>query len=210
MFRTVLVLAPHTDDGELGCGGAISKWIEEGKRVHYAAFSTCAESVPAGFPRDILAHEVRAATRILGVKPAHLHIFDFRVRHFPAVRQAILEELIKLRKSLKPDLVVIPSLNDLHQDHHTIAEEGRRAFKAVSVLGYEEPWNTIRFDTECLVPLEKRHVDRKLKAILAYKSQKARHYSKKDFIHGLARIRGVQAGVAYAEAFEVVRWIVRS
>ena len=38
----VLVLAPHTDDGELGCGGTISRMVEEGREVYYAAFSTAA------------------------------------------------------------------------------------------------------------------------------------------------------------------------
>ena len=58
-FRTSLVLAPHTDDGEFGCGGTMARLIESGVEVTYAAFSTAAKSVPAGFPRDILKHEVR-------------------------------------------------------------------------------------------------------------------------------------------------------
>ena len=52
-FKNVLVLAPHTDDGELGCGGFIAKLIELGSKVTYAAFSTAEESVPEGFPKDI-------------------------------------------------------------------------------------------------------------------------------------------------------------
>ena len=69
-FRNVLVLAPHTDDGEFGCGGTMARLIEDGARVTYAAFSTAAKSVPEGFPRDILKHEVRAATGILGIPEA--------------------------------------------------------------------------------------------------------------------------------------------
>ena len=53
-FKNVLVLAPHTDDGELGAGGTIAKLIEGGAKVTYAAFSTAAESVPDGLPKDIL------------------------------------------------------------------------------------------------------------------------------------------------------------
>lgn len=37
-FKNVLVLAPHTDDGELGAGGTINRLIEEGSKVTYAAF----------------------------------------------------------------------------------------------------------------------------------------------------------------------------
>ena len=39
----VLVLAPHTDDGEFGCGGTISRFVQEGKEIFYAAFSTAEE-----------------------------------------------------------------------------------------------------------------------------------------------------------------------
>lgn len=37
--KTVLVLAPHTDDGEFGCGGSIAKFVRQGARVVYVAFS---------------------------------------------------------------------------------------------------------------------------------------------------------------------------
>jgi LmbE family N-acetylglucosaminyl deacetylase len=53
-INTALILAPHTDDGELGVGGTIVKLIEQGVSVYYAAFSTAAESVPEGLPKDIL------------------------------------------------------------------------------------------------------------------------------------------------------------
>ena len=39
-IKKVLVLAPHTDDGELGCGGAISNFLDSGKKVFYVAFSS--------------------------------------------------------------------------------------------------------------------------------------------------------------------------
>ena len=53
-FKRALVLAPHTDDGEFGCGGTISKLIASGCEVHYAAFSACQQSVLPQFPADIL------------------------------------------------------------------------------------------------------------------------------------------------------------
>ena len=51
--RNILVLAPHTDDGEFGCGGSIAKFIEAGDQVYYVAFSTAKQSVPEGLPQDI-------------------------------------------------------------------------------------------------------------------------------------------------------------
>lgn len=39
MSKRVLILAPHTDDGELGCGETIAKFMEYSKEILYGAFS---------------------------------------------------------------------------------------------------------------------------------------------------------------------------
>ena len=98
-YNNILVLAPHTDDGELGLGGTISKLIELGKKVTYVAFSTAQQSVPEGFPKDILKTEVKKATAQLGISPENLIIYNYEVRKLGYVRQEILEELIRLKKS---------------------------------------------------------------------------------------------------------------
>ena len=207
--KKILVLAPHTDDGELGAGGAISYYIENGAEVFYAAFSTAEESVPDGFPKDILKSEVKEATKTLGIKESNLFIYNYQVRKLNYSRQEILETLIKLKKEVQPDLVFIPSLKDIHQDHSTIAQEGLRAFKNTSILGYELIWNNLSFDTTSFIPLEKRHVQAKSDSLKEYKSQGQRDYMSTEFIFSLAKTRGVQIGTEYAEAFEVVRLILK-
>lgn len=203
--NNILVLAPHTDDGELGMGGTISKLIADGKEVTYVAFSTAEESVPAGFPKDILKTEVQHATAKLGVKSENLIIYNYQVRKLNFVRQEILEELIKIRKRKKYDLVFIPSLHDIHQDHATIAQEGLRAFKNTTILGYELIWNNLTFITQCFVCLSEENINMKIAALKEYHSQGKRDYLSDDFIYSLARVRGVQVGSEYAEVFEVVR-----
>ena len=203
--KNVLVLAPHTDDGELGLGGTINKLITEGKRVTYVAFSTAEESVPPGFPKDILKTEVRNATAKLGIKSENLIIYSYQVRKLNYVRQEILEELIKIRKQEKYDLVFIPSLHDIHQDHTTIAQEGLRAFKNTTISGYELIWNNPSFDTQCFVRLREDDIKAKIMALKEYHSQGKRDYLSDEFIYSLAKTRGVQVGSEYAEAFEVVR-----
>ena len=207
-FKTVLVLAPHTDDGELGAGGFISKLIEEGATVTYVAFSTAEESVPEHLPRDILKTEVRVATGKLGISQENLIIFNYQVRKLNYVRQQILEDLIKLRKINNFDLVLMPSLKDIHQDHATIAQEGLRAFKNTTILGYELIWNNLSFDTTSFVKLEYRHIEAKFSALQGYASQSGRDYMSRDFIFSLAKARGVQIGADFAESFEVVRWVI--
>ena len=135
-IKNVLVLAPHTDDGEIGCGGLISKLIDMGKTVSYVAFSTCEESVPNHLPSDILETEVKLATKVLGINESNLYIYKFPVRHFPTHRQEILEVMVSLNKDIKPDLVLLPMSTDIHQDHSVINKEGIRAFKKTTILGY--------------------------------------------------------------------------
>jgi LmbE family N-acetylglucosaminyl deacetylase len=205
--QKILVLAPHTDDGELGCGGAIARFAKEGKEVHYVAFSICTRSLPKGMAPDTLAVEVKKATAILGVDAANLTLFDFDVRMFKEHRQEILEEMIKLKNRINPDLVFVPSPTDIHQDHQAISEEGLRAFKNTTLLGYEMPWNNVTFNTRCFIKLEEEHLRVKINALMEYKSQKHRTYLNEDFIRSLAMIRGVQTGTQFAESFEVIRWV---
>jgi LmbE family N-acetylglucosaminyl deacetylase len=207
-FNRILTLSPHTDDVELSNGGTIAKWIEEGNQVFSAVFSIAEDSVPEGLPKNILEKECIQATRTLGVLEKNLFIYKFTVRDFPKFRQEILDILIKLREQLKPDLVLLPSLNDVHQDHRTIAEEGVRAFKNFSILGYEQPWNLRNFTPQLFVTLDERHLEKKMQAINCYKSQQHRKYTNEKFIYGLAQVRGVQINRDYAEAFEVIRWII--
>ncbi len=203
----ILVLAPHTDDGELGCGGMIAKYCAEGKEMYYAAFSLCKKSLPEGFPEDTLEKECREATQALGIDPSNLYFFDFEVREFDMNRQPILEELVKLNKTIQPDTVFIPSSSDNHQDHQLIHNEAIRAFKNCTVLGYELPWNHSSFRSTHFIRLSADDIHKKVRAIAAYRSQSHRNYMQEDFIRSLAKVRAVQCGGEYAEAFEVYRMI---
>jgi LmbE family N-acetylglucosaminyl deacetylase len=207
--KRVLVLGPHTDDGEFGCGGTMTRFIEEGKDVYYATFSCAEESVPEGLPKDILLAEVKKASKVLGIKSDNLLIYRYKVRKFAEYRQDILEDLVKLNREIEPDLVLMPSRNDLHQDHYTVAIEGLRAFKFTSILAYEMPWNNITFETRSFVYLQEHHVDTKLESLKCYRSQIGRKYANAEYIKGLARTRGIQIGVDFAETFDIMRWIIK-
>lgn len=208
-FNKVLILAPHTDDGELGCGGTINKIISEGGEVYYAAFSACQQSVLPQFPSDILITEVKEATQVLGIKKENLFLFDYEVRTFNYRRQEILDDILKLKNQIKPDAIFIPSLNDVHQDHATIANEAVRAFKFSTILCYELPWNNFNFSTTCFFHLSDAHITKKGEAMSKYQSQAHRSYTNDLFLRGLARTRGVQVGVEYAEVFETIRLILK-
>lgn len=192
----VLVLAPHTDDEALGCGGTIAKHVEAGDTVHTMTFSSCG--------REDLKEEAKAASAILG---STLALLDFPVRRFSEHRQDILEAMVSERERFKPDRVYLPCSTDIHQDHKVIHEEGFRAFKHTTVLGYELPWNCREFANGTFVHLSETHAEHKAAAIAQYKSQSDRPYTAQDFTWSQLRFRGVQSGSRLAEAFEVIRWI---
>ena len=207
-FQRVLVLSPHTDDAELGAGGTIARFIEEGKDVYYIAFSGCETSVPNGLPSDVLRKECMRSTAIVGLPPEKVTLLYYQVRTFPAHRQEILEDLVKMKNKLNPDLVMAPSSEDMHQDHGTIHWEALRAFKGdASIWGYEHPWNNVSFTTDVFVKLKPEHLDKKISALREYKSQVHRGYMNERNIRSLVWTRGAQLDVEYAEAFELVRLI---
>jgi len=211
-MNNILVLSPHTDDAELGCGGTIAKFIKEGKNIFWIVFSTADESLPDNMAKDTLANEFKKVTKSVGLTRKNFEIYHFPVRKLSDHRQEVLEELVKFRKSFKPDLVIGPSLNDFHQDHTVVANEMIRAYKSSSnIICYELPWNHIQFNTQLFIELSDEFIRTKIKMMNVYKSQfyLKRTYFNRDFIKGLARTRGSQINVNYAEAFEVVRWRIK-
>ena len=203
--RRALVLAPHTDDGEFGCGGTMARLVEQGVEVRYVAFSIATKSLPEGFAPDTLAREVREAIAELGIADENLDVHDFDVRTFPVHRQDILELLIALWEEWSPDVVFQPSLHDVHQDHQVIAAEGLRAFKRTTILGYEIPWNNFDFAYQAYVSLDKAHIERKVAALAKYASQQHRRYADAEYIRNLARMHGMNVNREFAECFQVYR-----
>src|SRR5690606_2645300 len=170
--------------------------------VFYAAFSTASQSLKPEFESDQLVKEVKEATGILGIVPENLIIHNYEVRKLNYHRQDILDDMMELSRRVEPDIVFLPSTRDIHQDHITITQEGIRAFKYCTLFGYELIWNNISLDTDCFNPVTEKHLNAKIRALDAYKTQRHRPYMNEAFIRSLSSVRGIQAGVQNAEAFE--------
>lgn len=209
----ILILSPHADDAQIAAGGTAFRLLEDGHEAFYVAFSICEESVPEGFPPDILDIECRKACADLAIPTDNVEIKRYRVRHFPSVRQEILEEMIELRQEFDPDLIFLPSTSDVHQDHAVVASEGIRAFRRhCSLYGYDFPWNVLHTATlNLFVELSELHLKAKMAALKHFESQLAKESNclTEDYIRSLAVERGNRIGVQYAEAFEVVREVRR-
>jgi LmbE family N-acetylglucosaminyl deacetylase len=196
----ILALSPHTDDAELGAGGTLARYVEEGHRVMVVALST-------GNPVDgSNKAEMAAAMAMLGVKQWNIH--DFHCRAYQGQRADILQELEQLCTVFQPSLVFCPSLNDTHQDHVTVTHEALRAFRRSGILAYELLRNWITpFAPIHYVKLSTSHIEAKIAALACYQSQQHRPYFAEAITRGLALVRGMQVEAEYAEAFEVLRWV---
>ena len=201
----VLFVGAHTDD-EISSAGTLAKFMERGYEVFIAVFSFCEKSSEAlGYPRDILEKEFACSMSILGLDSEHVLALHYPVRDFPQYRQAILEDLVRWKKDIKPSLVLIPHSADTHQDHQVIAEEGKRAFAGSTILGYESPKRLILSTHVGFVRLTPDHWLVKEKCLECYVSQSSRFGADIKTRGLLAKFRGLQAGCGIAEAFEVIR-----
>ncbi len=204
-FKRALVLSSHTDDMEFGCGATVHRLIRQGCEVHSAVFSICEESVPDGLPKDVLLQEMHQAAKVIGIDQKKIISFRYPVRKFPAHRQEILEDLVRLGKEIQPDLVLTHCSGDVHQDHQVMYRESVRAFRYLNLWGYELPWNNISFTASGMIEVEPENITAKADAIACYKSQGFRHYARHEFFESHARLRGIQNRSEFAEAFEIIR-----
>lgn len=155
-----------------------------------------------------LRQEAEAALAELGVEQHRVEHRTFQLRRFSDTRQGILESFVKCRRRLQPDLVFVPATSDAHQDHQVVCQEAIRAFRGITTLGYELPWNQRQVCTDLFVRLDS--MQKKLDALSHFETQReaGRAYMAEEIVLGLARVRGLQCGAEFAEAFEVIRAVV--
>src|SRR5437870_6534627 len=131
------------------------------------------------------------------------------VKRIPEVLKQVLEELVRLGRVTRPDIVVTPSSNDIHQDHAIVYQESVRAFRrTASMYGYDFPWNVLQTSPlQLFVELSEADLATKVRALQCYKSQltKPNNCLTEDYVRSLAIERGNRIGRKYAEAFEVIR-----
>lgn len=208
-WKRVLVLSPHPEDGELGCGGTIQRLMAAGAQCWFAAFTIAEKSTHPPFEPDEQRKEMARSTGILGYEPDHVLVENWQVRTFQEHRQEILDHMIGLRSEIKPDLVFCHCRDDTHQDHQAITREAVRAFKQSTILGYELPWNTFHFGTEYFVELTEEQVAAKCDALASYQSRSYRPYLDEKRLRQIMGMRGLQIEAEWAECFEVIRMVDR-
>lgn len=199
----ILALSAHPDDVEISCGASLVRFIEEGHEVSHIIFT--ASEKCSKLSVDDIWKEAYRAQQALGV--TNFQTFNFPHRELMLRRSELLDQMLILRQNVEPDLVFMPCMGDLHQDHAAVTQEALRVFKGVSILGYEMLWNNLEFKAQSFIKITPEQLNKKILALDAYKSQLHRRYLHPSVVRALAVSRGVQVGVELAEAFEVIRWV---
>ena len=198
--ETVLCIGAHPDDIELGCGALIAD-ISDQTNVVCVTLSDNQENPLL----TNLVEEHRESMRILGVKPENDILYQFTTRRFQSVRQDILEVMLDLKKRYHPEVVLVHTGQDIHQDHKTITEEALRAFRGTTLLGFDVLRSSYGFFPNFLVEVSEEGVQTKIKALQAYTTYQDKYYFDQNIIHATAIRHGALAERPFAEGFDILR-----
>lgn len=193
----VLAIGAHSDDIEIGAGGAILSWIASGADV---SIDWCALSAPGE-----RADEARASAGdfLKGAARADIHLGNFRDGYFPAERTAVKDWVEALKRLETPDVVLCHQRNDAHQDHRLVCELVWNTFRDHLVLEYEIPkWDGDLGQPNIYVELSDAVLARKIELLHKhFGTQRSKAWFDDETFRGLARLRGVECRARYAEAF---------
>ena len=219
MKKKILVLSPHADDEILGCGGFISKYSRLNYHINVLILTNANEGAPEIYSAEQIKkirNEARQANKLIGTKKLYFeNVPALNLTTYPIYK--ITNIINKYIKNINPEVVLIPSGNDIHDDHKVIFKAAKVSLRPnkksnlKKILSYEvlseTEWNENEksFDPNYYVSLDKFNINKKVKAFLKYKSQvkKFPHPRSKEGILNLSKVRGSQVFMKHAEAFKV-------
>ena len=219
MKKKILILSPHADDEILGCGGFISKYSKQNYHIDVLVLTNANIGAPEIYSSKeikLLRNEAKKANDLIGTKKLFFeNLPAINLNNYPVYK--ITNIINKYISDINPEIVLIPSQNDIHEDHKIIFKAAKVSMRPnkisnlKKILSYEvlseTEWNEEgkSFNPNYFVCLKKSDINNKVKAFLKYKSQvkKFPHPRSKEAIVNLSRVRGSQAFTEYAEAFRV-------
>lgn len=193
----VLAIGAHSDDIEIGAGGAILSWIAQGVKLEV---TWCVLSGPGEREQEARAS---AMDFLEGAAKADVRVAAFRDGYFPAERIAVKDWMESLKSIPAPDVILTHQREDAHQDHRLMSELTWNTFRDHLILEYEIPkWDGDLGRPNLYVPLNEEVLARKIALLNQhFGSQRSKAWFDDETFRGLARLRGVECRQRYAEAF---------
>jgi len=198
--KRVLFLGAHPDDIEIGCGALLHNIVNKTEVL-------CVTLSDNQKNPDLqkVKNEHLQSMSVLGVPEDRVLFGPFQTRVFPDKRQEILEYFLKLRKDFKPDLIFTHSKQDVHQDHNTMTDEALRAFRGITVLGFDVVRSSYGFFPHFLVEVTEEDVNKKIEALSQYETYQDRYYFNSELTRSIMVRHGALAEISYAEGFDILR-----
>lgn len=207
----ILIVSAHPDDIEMSMGATLARlanaetemeppgglWTKDNEIIVHV-FSDSADVKG----NDGIQQEVFDSMKLYGLDCT---VHKYPTMHFREHYQKIRDTIYKLKQEIDPDVVYCKSPNSLHPDHQVIGEACESIFLECTVYGMFGIRDGHNIRANKWVMVDQAELDLKLQSVMAYKSQQRRSYANSEFIIGQAKMRGMQVGVEYAEAFEVIR-----
>ena len=198
--KRVLLLGAHPDDIELGCGALLHHMAKEADVLCV----TLSDNQKNPDLRNV-TEEHYVSMAILGVPKEKIVFGPFTTRVFPDSRQEILEFFLKLRKDYQPDLIFVHSKQDIHQDHLTMTDEALRAFRGITLLGFDVVRSSYGFFPHFLVEVTEEDVNKKIEALSQYETYRDRYYFNSELTRSIMVRHGALAECPFAEGFDILR-----
>lgn len=220
MGKTILVVAAHTDDEALGCGGTIARHVSEGDKVYAVFLADGVTSRPGVGEKDATRRAAAAETaqRILGVTSVtYLGLPDNRLDGLALLD--IVQPLERVIESISPDIIYTHHHGDLNVDHRMAHQAVMTACRPIPgaklrAIYTFEVMSSTEWATPPLCPFIpvyyvdiSEHLTTKLNALSAYELEMrdTPHSRSIEHVEYLSRHRGHSVGIAAAEAFMVMR-----
>ncbi|MDP6701501.1 MAG: PIG-L deacetylase family protein [Candidatus Latescibacteria bacterium] len=205
----VLAVGAHFDDVELGCGGTLALHARRGEQVTIYVATHSGYSAPDGREirsRELARGEGERGAEILG---AELLCGDWETNQLN-YSDPLVCSVLEIVEERGIDIIYTHWAEDAHQDHRALARASITAGKHVPrILMYQSNFYdggeafAGNFYVDIGVTLEQKKA-----AINAHESELGRVGG--DWLEvflAKARVDGYRAGAAYAEAFEVVKYL---
>jgi len=215
----VLVIAPHPDDEVLGCGATIKKHSNKGDEVYLCIVT---KAYTPDWTQEFIDNrekEIACVNKVLGIKK--IFFLDLPTVKLDTVPQKKINDLIaECIDKLKPDTLYLPFEGDINKDHKLVfnasilAARSRIGSLVKKTLCYEvlseTEWGDIPFVPNLYIDISEV-LEYKLKAMSCYKSEIKNypHPRSLESIKILAQKRGIESGLKVAEAFIIIREIIK-
>ena len=200
--KRVLFLGAHPDDIELGCGGLLHHIVT--KTDANVLCVTLSDNQKNPDLHNVVDEHYRSMAT-LGIPKEKIVLGPFTTRVFPDARQDILEYFLKLRRDFKPDLIFVHSKEDIHQDHNVMTEEALRAYRGITVLGFDVVRSSYGFFPHFIVEVTEEDVNKKIEALSQYETYRDRYYFNAELTRSIMVRHGALAECPFAEGFDILR-----